>query len=280
MSVVVAGLIVLSALMHAGWNFLVKRGRDGHLDTVSFSLGCSAISACLLPFVPLPDAACHPWLMATLVVHVAYFLTLAEAYRHADLSLAYPLMRGMAPMLVALVAPFLGEAMTSVQTAGVVMIGLGIVAPAWVGRPWQKVDIKGLYFCLLNAVIIALYTVMDGIGVRLSGNALSYTLWLFLFNSWGILTVLAVRRGLSKVLQHVFQGWRIAMLGASMSMASYGIVLWAMTQASIPSVAALREMSVIFAALLGTWFLKERMGRWRILGATCVGLGAATIRWG
>jgi drug/metabolite transporter (DMT)-like permease len=280
MSVVVAGLIVLSALMHAGWNFLVKRGHDGHLDTVSFSLGCSAIAACLLPFTPLPDASCLPWLVATLLVHVAYFLTLAEAYRHADFSLAYPLMRGMAPMLVALAAPFIGEAMTSVQTAGVVMIGLGIVAPAWVGRPWQEVDKKGLYFCLLNAAIIALYTVMDGIGVRLSGNALSYTLWLFLFNSWGILTVLALRRGLSKVLQHVFQGWRIAMLGASMSMASYGIVLWAMTQTSIPAVAALREMSVIFAALLGTWFLKEQMGRWRILGATFVGLGAATIRWG
>ena len=280
MSAVVAGLIVLSALMHAGWNFLVKRGHDGHLDTVGFALGCSAIAVCLLPFFPLPDAACHPWLLATLVIHVAYFLTLAEAYRHADLSLAYPLMRGLAPMLVALVSPFLGEAMSLVQAAGIVMIGLGIILPAWVGRPWQQINKRGQYFCLLNAAIIALYTVMDGMGVRLSGNAMSYTLWLFLFNSWGILAVLVWRRGLSVVTQHVRQGWRVAMLGAFMSMASYGIVLWAMTQSTIPAVAALREMSVIFAALLGTWFLNERMGRWRILGASFVGFGAATIRWG
>ena len=280
MSAVVGGLILLSALLHAGWNFLVKRGRDGQLDTVGFSIGCTLIAACLLPFVPLPDSSCFPWLAATLVVHVAYFLTLAEAYRHADLSLAYPLMRGTAPMLVALAAPFFGEMMSAVQVVGVAMIGLGIGLPAWVGRPWQDVNRKGLYFCVLNAAIIALYTMLDGIGVRLSGNAVSYTLWLFLFNSWGILAIIIWRRSLAEVARHVLQGWHKALLGASMSMASYGIVLWAMTQTSIPSVAALREVSVVFAALLGTWFLKERMGLWRMVGATWVGLGAATIRWG
>ena len=279
MSAAVAGLIVLSALMHAGWNFLVKRSHDGDLDTVGFALGCSLIAACLLPFFPLPEAASHPWLLATLVVHVAYFLTLAEAYRHADLSLAYPLMRGLAPMLVALMAPLFGEAITAFQSAGIVLIGLGIVLPAWIGRPWQKGNTKGLYYCLLNAAIIALYTVLDGMGVRRAGSAMSYTLWLFLFNSFGILTILAWRRGLPEVAGHVLAGWRVAILGAGMSMASYGIVLWAMTQTSIPAVAALREMSVVFAALLGTWFLKERMGRWRILGAAFVGLGAATVRW-
>ncbi len=280
MPALVAGLILLSALMHAGWNFLVKRGRDGQLDTVGFSLGCSLIAACLLPFVGLPHADCYPWLAATLVVHVAYFLSLAEAYRYADLSIAYPLMRGTAPLLVALAAPFLGEALSPVQAVGVGMIGLGIGLPAWIGKPWHTVNRRGLFFCLFNAAVIALYTLLDGIGVRLSGHAVSYTLWLFLFNSWGILAVIVWRRSLSEVTQHVRQGWRIATLGAAMSMASYGIVLWAMTQTSIPAVAALREISVIFAALLGTWFLKEQMGVWRILGATFVGLGAATIRWG
>ena len=119
MSALVVGLIVLSALMHAGWNFLVKSGQDGQLDTVGFSLGCSLIAACLLPFIGLPNSDCYPWLAATLVVHVAYFLTLAEAYRHADLSLAYPLMRGTAPLLVAMVSPFLGEALSPIQAVGV-----------------------------------------------------------------------------------------------------------------------------------------------------------------
>ena len=160
------------------------------------------------------------------------------------------------------------------------MIGLGIGLPAWVGRPWQVVNRRGLYFCVLNAAIIALYTMLDGVGVRLSGNSVSYTLWLFLFNSWGILAVISWRRSLAAVVRHVLQSWRMALFGAAMSMSSYGIVLWAMTQTSIPSVAALREVSVVFAALLGAWLLKERMGPWRIVGATWVGFGAATIRWG
>ena len=138
---------------------------------------------------------------------------------------------------------------------------------------------KGFYFAILNAAIIALYTGLDGSGVRLSGNAVSYTLWLFLFNSWGILGILIWRRSLSHVLLSARSGWRIALVGAALSMGSYGIVLWAMTQSAIPAVAALREISVVFAALLGAWFLKESVGPWRILGASFVGLGAAVIRY-
>ena len=280
MSTFVAGLVLLSALMHAGWNFLIKKGHDGQLDTVGFALGCSLIAACLLPFVGLPDPDCFPWLIATLVVHLAYFLTLAEAYRYADLSLAYPLMRGSAPVLVALTAPLLGEHLSLIQMTGVLMIGFGIALPAWIGSPWQSSSRRGLIFCLINAVMIATYTVLDGVGVRLSKHPASYTLCLFLFNAWGILAVMIWRRSLADISQHLRQGWRVTVPGAALSMGSYGIVLWAMTHASIPAVAALREMSVIFAAFLGTWFLKEKMGLWRILGASCVAIGAITIRWG
>lgn len=279
MSALVAGLILLSALMHAGWNFLVKNGHDGQLDTVGFAVGCSIIAIWLLPMVGLPNSACYPWLAATLVVHVAYFLLLAEAYKHVDFSLAYPLMRGSAPVFIVLMAPWLGEVMSALQIVGVVMIALGLGLPACVGKPWKADNHRSLMICLVNAVVIALYTMLDGIGVRLSGHAASYTLWLFLFNSWGILAVIIWRRSLAEVTQHMRQNWRKSILGAAMSMTSYGIVLWAMTQTSIPAVAALRETSVIFAALLGAWFLREQMGVWRILGAAFVGSGAAVIRW-
>ena len=193
----VVGLVLVSALMHAGWNLLVKRGDDSQLDTALFAVGCSLIAAVLLPFVPLPDPACYPWLMVTLLVHVAYFLTLAAAYQHADLSTAYPVMRGIAPVLVALFAAISGEMMNAQQMLGIAMIAFGILLPAWVGKPWE--NRKGLYFAVLNAAIIAFYTVLDGVGVRLSGNAMSYTLWLFLFNSWGILSILIWRRSISEV---------------------------------------------------------------------------------
>jgi drug/metabolite transporter (DMT)-like permease len=277
MSGLVVGLVLISALMHAGWNFLVKRGNDGQLDTALFAMGCSLIAAVLLPFVPLPDPSCYPWLLATLFIHVAYFLTLAAAYQHADLSLAYPVMRGLAPVLVSFFALASGEMLNTLQMLGIGLIAFGILMPAWIGKPWKNK--KGLYFAVLNAAIIALYTVLDGVGVRLSGNAISYTLWLFLFNSWGILAILIWRRSLIEVVASVRAGWRLALLGAGLSMGSYGIVLWAMTQSAIPAVAALREISVVFAAFLGAWFLKETVGRWRILGASFVGVGAAVIRF-
>ena len=277
MSGLVVGLVLISALMHAGWNFLVKRGKDGHLDTALFAMGCSLIAAVLLPFAPLPDPSCYPWLLATLFIHVAYFLTLAAAYQHADLSLAYPVMRGLAPVLVSFFALASGEMLNTLQMLGIGLIAFGILMPAWIGKPWRNK--KGLYFAVLNAAIIALYTVLDGVGVRLSGNAISYTLWLFLFNSWGILAILIWRRSLREVVVSARAGWRMALLGAGLSMGSYGIVLWAMTQSAIPAVAALREISVVFAAFLGAWFLKETVGRWRILGASFVGAGAAIIRF-
>jgi len=270
-------LVLLSALMHAGWNFLVKRGDDSQLDTALFAMGCSLIAAVLLPWVTRPDPSCYPWLAVSLMVHVAYFWTLAAAYQHADLSLAYPLMRGVAPVMVALFASLSGESMSVLQLLGVALIAGGILAPAWAGKPWTHR--KGLYFALLNAAIIALYTVLDGIGVRKSGHAASYTLWLFLFNSWGILSILIWRRSMTEVINQARIRWRLALVGAGLSMGSYGIVLWAMTQTAIPAVAALREVSVIFAALLGAWFLKESMGRWRIVGACMVGVGAAVIRF-
>jgi len=276
----VALLVLLSALMHAGWNFLVKASPDRLLDTVGLAVAGSLLAAGLLPFVPLPAAESLPWLGVTVFVHVGYFLALIEAYRHADLSLAYPLMRGTAPVLVALAAPLLGESMAPGLMLGVALVAAGIVLPSWsdlrgAGTPESR---RGLAFAAGNAVIIALYTVIDGIGVRLAGSAAAYTLWLFFLDAWGILAVALWRRG-PVVLTHLRHRWRPAMAGSVLTIGSYGIVLWAMTRAPVPAVAAIRETSVIFAALLGVVFLKEAMGPARLLGATLVVAGVVTIRF-
>jgi drug/metabolite transporter (DMT)-like permease len=278
MSAYVAVLVLLSALMHAGWNVLVKHSKDGQLDTVSFALAGSALAALMLPFVPLPEMACAPWMATSLLVHVGYFISLIEAYRHADLSVAYPLMRGMAPVLVTALTMFAGEYVTPWQGLGIGFIGLGIALPVWISMGWRVESRTGILFGFLNAIIIALYTLLDGMGVRQAGTAVGYTFWMFFFNGWGILAYTVWRRGRLAVWEHARARWRLSLIGAALSIGAYGIVLWAMTIAPISSVAALREVSVVFAAVMGTWWLHERMGPQRIAGACLVGMGVMLIK--
>lgn len=270
--------VLASALMHATWNFLVKSSRDKLFDTVSLALGGSLVAACLLPWVALPTAASFQWMAMSTCIHVAYYVTLIRAYQHADLSLAYPLMRGLAPVIVATVAPLFGEPASLSLFLGVALVGAGIILPATLGFRAGAISRVGLAYGVANSLIIALYTMIDGTGVRLSGSAVAYTAWLFFFNSWGILAVAVHTRG-PQVLTHVRQRWRFSLVGAVLSVGSYGVVLWAMTVSPIAAVAALRETSVIFAALMGTKLLRERMGRPRIGGALLIALGAAVIRW-
>jgi drug/metabolite transporter (DMT)-like permease len=274
----VALLVLLAALMHAGWNFVVKASADRFLDYTGLAVAGAAVAACLLPWLPLPAAASWPWLLTTTFIHVGYYLLLMRAYQHADLSLAYPLMRGSAPVLVALAAPLAGDALTPGLALGIALIAGGIALPVWTGMRRGGVSSSGLLYGFATAGVIALYTIIDGIGARLSGHAVSYTLWLFFLNAWLVLGVALWRRGRA-ALAHLRRRWLFSLLGSVLTMGSYGIVLWAMTVASIPAVAALRETSVVFAALLGSWLLKERMGRWRIAGSLIVALGAGTIHW-
>ncbi len=274
----VALLVLLSAAMHAGWNFIVKASADRFLDYTGLAVAGAVVAACILPWLPLPAAASWPWLLTTTFIHVGYYLLLMRAYQHADLSIAYPLMRGSAPVLVALAAPLTGDTLTPVLWLGIALVAGGIALPVWMGIQRGGVASSGLGYGFATAGVIALYTIIDGIGARASGNAVSYTLWLFFLNAWLVLGVAIWRCG-RPALIHLRRRWLFSLLGSMLTMGSYGIVLWAMTVASIPAVAALRETSVIFAAILGAWLLRERMGRWRIAGALLVALGAASIRW-
>lgn len=274
----VALLVLLSAAMHAGWNFVVKASADRFLDYTGLAVAGAVVAACVLPWLPLPAEASWPWLLATTFIHVGYYLLLMRAYQHADLSLAYPLMRGSAPVLVALAAPLAGDTLTPGLWLGIALVASGIALPVWMGIRRGGIASSELFYGFATAGVIALYTLVDGIGARASGNAVSYTLWLFFLNAWLVLGVAVWRRGRA-ALTHLQRRWLFSLLGSVLTMGSYGIVLWAMTIASIPAVAALRETSVIFAAILGAWLLRERMGRWRIAGALLVALGAASIRW-
>jgi len=275
----VAAWVLLSALLHASWNVLIKRSPDRLLDTAALALAASLLCAATLPFLPLPAPESRPLLAASIVIHVFYFLALVETYRWADLSSAYPMMRGGAPVLVALALTALGEPPSWALAAGIALVSGGIMLPAWAGIARGTVAVRGVAMALGMSAIIALYTLVDAEGARRSGSALAYNQWLFFFDAFGILAIAAWRRR-GRLLAHLRGRWPQAFAGGLLTVGSYGIVIWAMTRAPVAAVAALREISVVFAALAGTLLLKEPMGRWRIAGALAVAAGAIVIKLG
>jgi drug/metabolite transporter (DMT)-like permease len=272
-------LAVLGAgLLHAGWNALIKSatGGDALLDTATIITGSTLCSLVALPFLPVPLADAWPMAAASVVIHFGYYLTLAEAYRTGDLSFAYPLMRGTAPLLVTLLGMlFLRELPTPSIAIGIVLICSGIVAIAFAQR--HRHPRAAVYWALGNAAIIGVYTLIDGAGARASGNALSYVVYLTFFEGVFFLVWVRWRKG-KPAVAYIGRQWRRGLLGGFCSVAAYGIVLWAMTRAPIAAVSALRETSVLFAAVIGTVLLKEGFGFARLAGAASVVAGVAALK--
>ena len=268
--------VLIGALLHASWNALVKSSTDKTLDTALIHVLCSLFALPVCWYVGLPDPQVWPYIGTSLLVHVAYYFALAGAYRHGDLSLAYPLMRGTAPVLVALSSfVVLGEVLTPLAWMGVLGVSAGLLCLGAGGAVLRQKN--ALAFALSNAVLIAIYTVVDAKGARLSGHVLQYAALLFALDGWPFaLLVLWHRKG--AVMPYVRGRWRLAACGAGASLASYSIALWAMTVAPVALIAALRETSVLFAALLGAWLLKEPWTRIRVFGTVFILMGVITLR--
>ena len=266
-----------AALAHATWNALIKSGRDILLDTALVALAAGVLVAPLLPFVAPPERAAWPYLIASSLIHVGYFFSLVGAYKTGDLSHGYPIMRGVAPLLVAMSAlAWFGEAPSAATWAGVALICGGVLSLGLAGFDWAH-SRAALGWALANAAIIALYTLVDATGVRAAGGALRYVLWVFLLMGLPFcLIVVALKR--DEFMRHAARHWRRGLAGGALQALAYGVALWAMTQAPVAAVAALRETSVIFAALIGAYLLKEGHARRRLGGALVVLAGVIALK--
>ncbi len=273
----VLAAVLFGALLHAGWNTLVKSSQDKALDNALISLFGALLALPLLAWLGLPPRAAWPWLVASALIHVGYYATLSQAYRHGDLGLTYPLMRGSAPLLVALSSmAVLGETLPPLAWVGVLGVCAGVLV---LGLSAQAMAApRAVGFALANASLIAAYTLVDGRGVRASGDALRYTLALFALNGWVFSGIVLARRGRAAAWTYARRRAPLAALGAAASFGSYALALWAMLHAPIAVVAALRETSVLFAALLGTWVLRERFSPRRALGTAVILAGAIVLR--
>jgi len=263
--------------MHASWNALVKSGGTPEFSIAAYR-GAGMLCVFTLPFVPLPAPESWWLIAASVFIHNLYYFTLAQAYRSGDLSQVYPLFRGLAPVLVAIAAwVFVGEKLSAGSMAGIALISLGLMSLALAGRSKGRVSQTALSWGVITSVFIASYTVIDGVGVRQSGNALSYILWLFTFEALPIVVWLLLTRR-SEWFEYLKESSGSIAVGAVISGVAYGLVIYAMSLGAIAIVSSLRETSVIFAALIGALFLKEPFGRQRVLAASLVAFGIVLLK--
>lgn len=267
--------VMFGALLHASWNALVKASADKALDIALIHLLGSLVCIPLLFFVGFPAKAAWPFIAASLTIHIGYYIALSGAYENGELGLTYPLMRGTAPLLVALSAAVVGETLNPLAWAGLLGISAGVLALG-LGKNALS-SRKAISFALVNAVFIAMYTVVDALGVRASQNPLQYIVALVALDGWPFALLVFARRG-GGVWKYSMKRWPLGLMGALASMLSYGIALWAMTKAPVATIAALRETSVLFAALIGTWFLKEAFTMRRAAGTLAIVMGAILLR--
>lgn len=278
MTPLIAGLVLLAALLHASWNAMAKSGGRPQFSIASYRL-VSAV--CCLPFLfMLPLPAENSWvpLVLSVLIHSAYYVTLARAYTVGDLSQVYPIFRGLAPVLVvAGAALFAGEVLEPGAMLGIGLVSLGLVSIALAGGSAGRISRAAMGWGVLTSVLIAGYTVADGIGARAAGNVFSYITWLFVLEPVPIgLWLLCTDRHQWSIYMKSRPGKIVA--GALAAGLAYGMVIYAMSLAPLALVSSLRETSVIFAAIIGVLLFREPFGRQRIIAAVLVCCGVATIK--
>jgi drug/metabolite transporter (DMT)-like permease len=270
--------VLLAALLHASWNLVVKLTIDRFLALFLIQTLMGFLGVAIYAFSPAPDVASLPYAIASGFIHLGYNLFLARSYRLGDLSQVYPVARGTAPLLTFAGAwAFAGEALTLGVAVGVGLLVAGIWMVTLADRRGLKLDGTSLFYALGTSFFIALYTVVDGLGGRVSGSPSAYAGLVFIFDALFLSIAGMFMRG-PGIVRDVAPYWKSGIVGAILSAGAYWIAIWAMTRAPIAAVAALREVSILFVMGMSIYVLKEQVTGRRIFGAGLVVAGAVALR--
>lgn len=270
----VYALVLLAAIAHAAWNAMIKTSGDRLLMLAAIRAVGLLTGGVAVFLVPAPAPASLPFLAGAAVVHYVYYGFLLNAYRVGDLSQVYPLARGVAPLVVALsTVLFITDPKGPLSGPGVLLIAFGVVS---LSRFGAAREMRAVAFALGTGLAIAGYTLLSGLGVRVADSVIGYFAWLEIATGTGVLAVAGVwRRG--GIGHFAKRHWRAGATAGVLSVGAYFVVVWAMNLAPFASVAALRETSVVFAALIGTFMLREPLGARRLLAAALVLLGVLLL---
>ncbi|MDZ4735582.1 MAG: EamA family transporter [Rhodospirillaceae bacterium] len=279
MSVTVLLLVLAAAIMHATWNAMIKSGRDRVVDLTLVIGGAGFLAMLAIPFVGLPDPAAWPWIGVSVVTHVGYYIFLLFAYRDGAMSRVYPIARGIAPPLVAIIAiPLAGEVPDLLGAIGLGLVTVGILVLAIERGNMRGAEGRSVLFAVITGLFIVSYVLADGMGVRASGDPAAYIAWDFFLESIPLVVYCIYVKRHSFIAHVVHDGWR-GLFGAVIAGGGYAIAIWAMSLAPMAQVTALRETSVVFGAAIGALILKEPFGPRRIAAAVLVAFGNALIQF-
>jgi drug/metabolite transporter (DMT)-like permease len=275
--VAVVATVLAAAVLHAVWNALAHAIDDQLVGFALIGVSVTVGAAVIVLVSPLPASASWPYLAGSVVLHVAYNLLLMRSYRLGEFGQVYPLARGTSPLLVALAGVvFVGEQLSVLRLLGVVVISAGLGTLVFVGGVPTRTARPAIAAAVLTGVTIASYTTLDGLGVRSADSVAGYTGWLFLLQGPVLpVAALVARRGRlwRQLRPHLLAG----LAGGLLSLAAYGLVLWAQTRGALAPIAALRESSVIVGAVIGAVLFGERFGRWRIAATVLVAAGVVLV---
>ena len=281
MSLSVFFALLAAAFMHACWNALIKVRIDRFASISITSLGIGLVAVPVLPFVAVPPLAVWSWIVGSVIIHIGYRLFLVRAYAAGDLAQTYPLARGTAPLMTAIGAMVLnGEVPSHFAMIGIALLSFGTILMSLRGGLLiGSINSAAVGYALLTAVLISAYTLIDGNGARSASTATSYAAWLFVCNGFTATLIGFGARG-KALLSVIALEWKVGLLAGILSATSYWIAMWAMTKAPIASVAALREISILFALVISVLALGEKATRWRVAAAACIVAGAVALRLG
>jgi drug/metabolite transporter (DMT)-like permease len=273
---IVVAAVIFAAMLHASWNAMAHRIPDQAVGFALIGIACAAVSVCFVPWVAFPSGRAWPFLLTSAALHVVYSLLLLRCYQIGDFSQTYPLARGTSPLVVTLVAvTVVGQPLGARQAVGVLVICAGLVTLALGSGQVRHAAGPAVRAAVATGLAIAAYTVVDGVGVRRSDSTTGYIAWLFLLQ--GPIIAIAVLARHRRSFTEVRPVLAIGLFSGVVSVVAYGIVIWAQTRSMLATVSALRELSILFGALIGVFFFRERFGRQRLLGATLAVIGVILI---
>ncbi len=271
--------IILAAFLHAVWNAMVKNEDNKYLAVTAIVLGHVPVSVLIILLTPIPSVESIPFIILSALLHIGYEWYLLSAYRFGDLTKVYPIARGTAPILITIVSLiFLGIALSNFEILGIIIISLGILSLSLQGAKGIK-NRSAVIYALVTGFFIMGYSITDGYGARVSNSFLSYMGWSFILNATIFPIILKINNKSEIITKTFKEGKKIFFIGGTLSYIVYGIVIWGFTQAPIALITALRETSIIFALLIGTFFLKEKFTLLKVIATFIIFFGVALLKF-